>query len=146
MKLINRYLNLNEAIPVIRHGKIPEYYKINNNEFILNKLLELKDKYKSIAIISKNNDDSIDIYNYLKDKININIINNDSNEYTGGICSLTSSLSKGLEFDAVIINKCDDNIFNISDRTDMKLLYVSMTRALHELIITYKNKLVEVLK
>ena len=143
---INRYLNLNEATPVIRHGKVPEYYKVNDYEFILNKVLSLKDKYKSIAIISKNEKDSIEIYNYLKDKVKINLISDQSNEYNGGICSLTSALSKGLEFDAVIINKADKDIFDINDRTDMKLLYVSMTRALHELLITYENNLVEVLK
>ena len=143
---INRYLSLNEAIPVIRHGKIPEYYKIDSYEFILNKILELKEKYKSIAIISKNDKDSKDIYSFLKDKIKINLITDESNEYNGGICSLTSTLSKGLEFDAVIINKADNNIFDINNRTDMKLLYVSMTRALHELIVTYENNLVNILK
>ena len=143
---INRYLNLNEAMPVIRHGKLPEYHKIETFEFILQKIMELKEEYKSIAIISKNNNDSVDIYNYLKERLDINLINEESSEYNGGICCLTSSLSKGLEFDVVIINKADDDIFNIDDRTDMKLLYVSMTRALHELIITYQNNLVKILK
>ncbi len=101
--------------------------------------------YKSIAIISKYDKDSVDIYNYLKDKININIIKEGSTNYTGGICSLTSSLSKGLEFDVVIINKADEEIFDKFNKTDMKLLYVSMTRPLHELIITYENKLLDIL-
>lgn len=46
---------------------------------------------------------------------------------------ITSYLSKGLEFDAVIIEDIKD--FNKSNILDMKLLYVSMTRALHELVV-----------
>jgi len=139
---INKFLNLNEAVPVIRHGSKPEYYKIENNEFILNKVYELiKNGNKTIAIISKYEKDSNDIYNYLNDKIDITNINDSSNEYNGGICTITSSLCKGLEFDAVIINKADEEIFDSNNRTDMKLLYVSMTRPLHQLIITYRNKL-----
>lgn len=42
-------------------------------------------------------------------------------------------LSKGLEFDAVIILNKDD--YNKDSILDMKLLYVSMTRALHKLYI-----------
>ncbi len=59
------------------------------------------------------------------DKDNINFDNN--------INILPSYLSKGLEFDAVVIanrNNFKDNVI------DLKLLYVSMTRALHKLIIT----------
>ena len=53
---------------------------------------------------------------------------------------------RGLEFDSVIINKVDSDIFDIHNPYDMKLLYVSMTRALHEEIIVYQNELVDVLK
>ena len=130
---INDYLGLTRAEADVRHGK-----KIVNN------LLETG--YETIAIISKNEEDAKIIYEELKKEIDITLITDKSNEYRGGICSITSSLSKGLEFDSVIINKVDSDIFDIHNPYDMKLLYVSMTRALHEEIITYNDKLVEVLK
>lgn len=144
---INRFLNLNEANSVIRHGKKPEYYKINDYEFILNKINEMLHRnYKTIAIISKNQSDSNNIYKYLKNQIDVININADTNEYYGGVCTVTSSLCKGLEFDCVILNNVDNDIYNINNITDMKLLYVSMTRPLHELVITYKKSLVNILK
>ena len=143
---INKFLKLNQAEPVIRHGEKVKYYKINNNDFFLEKINELiKKEYKTIAIISKDEKSSNEIYDFLKDKINITNIDNKSSEYKGGICTTTSTLCKGLEFDAVIINNASKDAFDINNKIDMKLLYVSMTRPLHELIITYKNNLVKVL-
>ena len=53
--------------------------------------------------------------------------------YNNNINILPSYLSKGLEFDAVII--VGKEKFNKNNKLDMKLLYVSMTRALHKLIV-----------
>ena len=49
--------------------------------------------------------------------------------------------AKGLEFDAVIINDASENIYASSINLDMKLLYVAITRALHELDIVYSGEL-----
>lgn len=54
------------------------------------------------------------------------------------ICITTGYLSKGLEFDGVIIFNVINSNYN---KLDMKLLYVSMTRALHELNILYSDDL-----
>ena len=143
---INKYLDLSIADAVVRHGLGVSYEKLNND--LEEKVRNLINKnYQTIAIISKDQEEAEKVYEYLKDKnIELNLITLDSLEYTGGICSITSSLSKGLEFDGVIINKADKDIFDKNNSFDMKLLYVSMTRALHELIITYENELVDVLK
>ena len=142
---INQYLNLNIADAVIRHGKEVVYQKLNNNLVeILNQLIVKE--YQTIAIISKDKEESKKVYQGLKNMgIDINLITDDSLDYNGGICSITSSLSKGLEFDAVIIYKADNDIFKKDNPFDMKLLYVSMTRTLHELVVTYQNELVEIL-
>ena len=142
---INKYLNLNIADAVIRHGKEVVYQKLNNNLVeILNQLIVKE--YQTIAIISKDKEESKKVYQGLKNMgIDINLITDDSLDYNGGICSITSSLSKGLEFDAVIIYKADNDIFKKDNPFDMKLLYVSMTRTLHELVVTYQNELVEIL-
>lgn len=143
---INSHLNLTLATPVIRHGENVKYVKYNTNNDIKEHLLELIKKYKSIGIISKEELKAKEIYDYLiKNNIEINYIDENNNEYSGGICSLTGTLSKGLEFDAVIITDADNRVYNIDNNLDMKVLYVSMTRALHELIVMYSDVLTEVL-
>ncbi|MGD9474890.1 MAG: ATP-binding domain-containing protein, partial [Eubacteriaceae bacterium] len=48
-------------------------------------------------------------------------------------------LSKGLEFDAVLV--CDANAENYCDSEDKSLLYTACTRALHRLHIFAQGKL-----
>ena len=57
------------------------------------------------------------------------------------ICITTGYFSKGLEFDGVIIFNVINSNYNKNNKLDMKLLYVSMTRALHELNILYSDDL-----
>ena len=126
---INEILNLDTATPVIRHGDKVEY----TNKDILELINELKEKYKTIAIITKDIEESLELYNKLSNKVDVNLIDKNNINFDSNINILPSYLSKGLEFDAVIIvnkNKFKNNIL------DLKLLYVSMTRALHKLIIT----------
>ena len=66
----------------------------------------------------------------------MNKIIKDSDKYKTGICVLPAYLSKGLEFDGVIIN--DASYYKYSDDViDQRLLYVAVTRALHQLIVDY---------
>ena len=141
---INEYLGLTRAEAVVRHGKKIAYVKNGNILELVNNLLGTG--YETIAILSKNEEDAKIICEELKKEIDITLITDKSNEYRGGICSITSSLSRDLEFDSVIINKVDSGIFDIHNTYDMKLLHVSMARALHEEIIVYQNELVDVLK
>lgn len=124
---INKKLNLTEAIPVIRHGDEVEYTD-KDLVYLINKL---KENYKTIAVITKTQDEADNLYTILKDKIDINLINKNNLNYDNNINILPSYLSKGLEFDSVIIVDSFDKENNI----DLKLLYVSMTRALHKLYI-----------
>ena len=58
---------------------------------------------------------------------------------------MPSYLSKGLEFDAVIITNAD--IYNYTDsEVDTKLLYVCITRAMNTLDIYHVNELTKLLK
>lgn len=126
---INELLNLDKAIPVIRHGEEVDY----TNKKVIDLIIELKNKYKTVAIITKTQNDANDLYEELKNKIDINLINSSNLNYNSNINILPSYLSKGLEFDSVII--VGKEKFEEDNSLDMKLLYVSMTRALHKLII-----------
>lgn len=127
---INRKLNLTEAVPVIRHGEQVKYTKMN----IIDLLNELKDKYQTIAVITKTALEASDLYQKLNNKIDLNLISSDNLNYETNINVLPSYLSKGLEFDVVIII----DTFDKEDKVDLKLLYVAMTRALHQLYIKEK--------
>lgn len=126
---INDILNLDQAIPVIRHGDEVEY----TDKSVITLVNDLRDKYNTIAVITKTQDEANNLYEELKDKIEINLINSNNLNYNSNINVLPSYLSKGLEFDSVII--VGKEKFQQDSILDMKLLYVSMTRALHKLII-----------
>ena len=126
---INELLHLDKAIPVIRHGEVVEYFT-DAVENIINKI---KDKYNTIAIITKTQESANEVYQELKNSIDLNLITSSNLNYDKRINVLPSYLSKGLEFDAVILLGEDD--FDRNNILDMKLLYVSKTRALHKLFI-----------
>lgn len=133
---------------VVRHGeevKISEIEEEKNiPEYIAQKIVEYKEKgYKTIAIISKTELPS----NYINDDLatlGINIPNVSENDDLSDerfrVCTISNGLVKGLEFDAVIINNANENIYPSSNPLDMKLLYVAVTRALHELDIVYTGE------
>lgn len=104
------------------------------------KMLLDKD-YQSIAIICKDDKETHDIYSKLKKmRLNISEITEKNEQYNGGLCIMPSYLSKGLEFDAVIIYNANDRNYS-SRNIDMKLLYVASTRAMHDLVINYDGEL-----
>lgn len=143
---INKYLHLTEATPVIREGKTVSYVNDISVDYIEKTILNFKNSnYHNIAIICKDDKEVENLYCKLKDKVNVNLINKDNN-YEDGILLISSSTAKGLEFDAVIIYNVDKKIFDKDNITDMKLLYVSITRAMHELVVLYENELVDILK
>lgn len=151
---ISESINLGKSDLVVRDGLPVSFDEApTSNELveqIANKIKEYKEKgYKTIAVISKTdllsryiNDDlrelGIVIPNVTeKDDVSLD-------EFS--VCTISNQLAKGLEFDAVILNNVNDKIYSCDSTLDMKLLYVAVTRALHELDITYNGKLPEVLQ
>ena len=58
----------------------------------------------------------------------------ENGDFHNGVMVLPVTMTKGLEFDVVIIWKPDDMHFGENAR-EAKLLYVAITRALHELYL-----------
>ena len=83
------------------------------------------------ALMVLTQDESNKLHSILSKDIDINLINSSNLNYDHNINILPSYLSKGLEFDSVIII----DSFDRDNIIDLKLLYVSMTRALHKLYI-----------
>lgn len=138
---------------VIRHGNPVNLTKSKSKEetadLIIKRIEEYKNKgYNSIAVISKTDKLSIEINELLKER-NVNIpnvsIDDDLSDEKFRICTISNQLSKGLEFDAVIINNASEEIYSSENKLDMKLLYVAITRALHELDIIYNDEITKTL-
>ncbi len=148
---ISKEIGLDEALPVIRSaGPVikSKVNKLDKENYIINQVKKYKEAgFKSIAIIYKNQKELVNMNKKLKENcIESEIIYKDQEKYDGGICLLTSYLSKGLEFDVVIIADAQDDIYKYNNKLDMKLLYVSMTRALHKLELVYDTNICRYLK
>ncbi len=136
---INELLGYSLAVPVIRHGKDVQHCNIhldNLYNYIINIVnTSLINGHKSIAIICKNQVSVDEVYDNLSKSIEIDKINTNNVNTTNSVCCISSYLSKGLEFDVVILLDVGKSKFDKEKVEDLKLLYVSMTRALHELYI-----------
>lgn len=148
---VSEAIGLGRANPVIRSsGPIIKTNIEKDKEalYIVNKVKEYQSQgFKSIAIVYKDQTNMMELNRLLKkEKIESEIIYKDQEKYNGGVCILTSYLSKGLEFDVVIIADADDSIYLSNNILDMKLLYVAMTRALHKLELIYNNNICKYLK
>lgn len=140
-------IGLSRSDMVVRHGnpvQVSEIEDANNiPEYIAEKICEYKEKgYKTIAVISKTDLLSNYINKALK-MFGINIpnvtANDDLIDEKFRVCTISNQLAKGLEFDAVILNNANEEIYSSNSSLDMKLLYVALTRALHELDIVYSG-------
>ena len=149
---ITNYIKLNTAKPVIRHGKPVNFINYNNDTEQINIIIKIlnqykEDGYKTVAIICKNEEEATLINHKLQlSNIEINNITDSDTQYNGGVCTITSYLTKGLEFDGVIIANATEGKYNSNKGIDMKLLYVAMTRPLHELNVLYNNIIVKPLQ
>lgn len=102
--------------------------------------------YKSIAIIGKDMKECEEIQKKLsKIRNDIKLIRGKDSEYNSGISIVPSYLAKGLEFDCVIIANASSTQYSNSS-LDIKLLYVTITRAMSKLDIFYIGKISELLK
>ena len=140
-------IKLNIAQPVIRHGNDVVFGNFTKDlSYKMKKINDLfASGYNTIAIICKNDKEAIKVYKeLLSNGVNIKYISNTDAKYEGGLFVLTSACAKGLEFDAVIVNDASSNVYDSNNKEDMNLLYVAITRALHELIILYDKKITNV--
>jgi DNA helicase-2/ATP-dependent DNA helicase PcrA len=129
------------AKPVIRHGDQPMLVKRTSE---MDMLLSLSEKitrlqqegFHNIAIIDKTLAQCSYLYEKLTDSgLPCQVISSKDSRYEGGISIVPIYLSKGMEFDAVILVNPTADKYDIATPVDIKLLYVAMTRALHRLYI-----------
>ncbi|MDF2588675.1 MAG: helicase [Anaerocolumna sp.] len=127
-----------------RKGDEPKIYKALNqislNDMLISEInLCLEKGYQSIGLICKTEKNTISLYDSLKERIDIKLIKNESTADLQGVFIIPVYMSKGLEFDAVLICDTDDTNYNSED--DKKLLYIGCTRALHRLNLFSKGEI-----
>jgi len=90
---------------------------------------------QSLAIIGKNEAECKKIEDILLRKTNLSVqrLNDTDEVYDSDLVIVPSLLAKGLEFDVVFIVLLEEE-YTLSE-IDVKLLYVSMTRALYRLFL-----------
>jgi len=132
------------AVPVFRSG---DPVRLEHSQSAKSKLKLIKQaltkvlngEYRTTAILTRTLDEAKQMYESLTaEGLTANLIDGDKTQYAGGISVLPVYLSKGLEFDAVIVTDVDAQHYGPQDA---KLLYVGCTRALHELWLLYGDQI-----
>ncbi len=151
MKLANTVLekiNLPEDVkakPVLRHGAEPEIIRYGTRQEMWGDLTKRiaalqKEGFQTIALVTKNGEASKKTYKALQAKLEgITLVSSKDTSFPGGITIMPAYLTKGLQFDVVILLDVDDDHYSVSDE-DAKLLYVAMTRPVHRLYLVTESK------
>jgi DNA helicase II / ATP-dependent DNA helicase PcrA len=126
-----------------RKGVEPQVFTASNmaalSELITTEVRACQDNgYRTIGLICKSEKNASSLYRTLKDKLEVQQIKNESATDLQGVFIIPVYLSKGLEFDAVLICDADADTYNTED--DKRHLYIACTRALHRLNLFCKGE------
>jgi DNA helicase-2/ATP-dependent DNA helicase PcrA len=130
-----------DLIPIERHGDTPCLSVCNSQIDQVDKILDLiqlfrKSEYRSLGIICKSQKQANELYENIKTgHDDILLLNFTSSEFKEGIIISSAHMSKGLEYDQVIVPNVSDDYY--ATEMDRSLLYIACTRAMHKLELTY---------
>lgn len=131
----NKILNLKHVNAIRKDNNKPVVFRKNIKdlkESLLNDINTLQSEYKSTAIITKDYKEAEELYDLLKDSLNISLVDADTKKFRKDLIVIPAYIAKGLEFDSVIIYNDRNNSYKTNERN---LLYVACTRCQHELYI-----------
>ena len=143
--------HLMQAKPVIRHGEPVQLIAKQDLREVVSDIEAKIGKLQvsgiqSIAIIGKTAAECRLIMDYLKESsCKPMLISGRESEYQSGLVVVPSYLVKGLEFDAVFVANADQHTYQYNE-LDTKLLYVTLTRPLHQLTIYYTGEMTPLLR
>jgi DNA helicase-2/ATP-dependent DNA helicase PcrA len=138
-----KILNVNKIEAIERHGEQPEIISCKDEQDEIIKIKSkldvfLKSEYASLAIILKTNAIAENFYKELSSNYDVHLISPKSTHFTNGISITSVQMSKGLEFDEVIIPNANQQTYY--SEHDRNLLYIACTRAMHKLTITHTEE------
>lgn len=130
--------------PFNRTGPKPTIKIVNNNsertQEIMNLIVSLENAgHQTIAIICKTEEETRYAYAELSKNLDVQLMQKNTYSYNKGILILPSYLSKGIEFDAVIIFDASKETYN--RELERKLFYTACTRAMHELYLVSSDEM-----
>ncbi len=132
----NQILNLKHSSAIRRENASDILFRKGcKKEDLIDDITYLKSISKSIAIITKDDEEAEKLYTMLKNDIDIMLIDNFSH-LKRDLVIVPSYIAKGLEFDSVIVYTDEDNKYTENEKY---LFYVACTRAQHNLIV-YNGK------
>ena len=137
------YIVLGE--PVIDRKNSINTKKVENQDELIQNINDrintyIKQGYKSIAIIGKDMAECENLEKKLRAiRKDIKLIRGKDSEYNSGISIVPSYLAKGLEFDCVLLSNVSKEKYG-NNSLDIKLLYVSITRAMSKLDVFYEGE------
>lgn len=101
--------------------------------------------YRSCGVITKTVREAQALHEALGARgIETNLLDYGSTAFTHGITVTSAHISKGLEFDLVVVPHVDDDTY--ATTMDKGMLYIACTRAMHELHLTRVGALTEHLR
>jgi len=132
------------AVPVFRSGEKVKVKRIGADEridTILRAVRHLQERGSTtVAVIGRTDEECSRLHADLAAAgLQATLIHSKQREYRGGLSVLPVFLSKGLEFDAVVLVDVDGDHY-AQTAQDAKLLYVGCTRALHHLWLLHTGE------
>lgn len=125
--------------PVLRHGNLVDITNSESKDELLKQVVKRiklykAEEYETIAVICKDSNEAEEVCKALPKELKAVAFTNSDATFTGGVMVLPIEYAKGLEFDAVIIYDASKEKYPKNDGY-ARLLYVAVTRALHELSV-----------
>jgi DNA helicase II / ATP-dependent DNA helicase PcrA len=130
------------AVPVFRSGELVRVEQTAKRlPAIVQTVRQLSEEaHGTIAVIGRTERECTAIHKELVHAgFSPTLLTASQQSYGGGLSVLPVYLSKGFEFDAVLVTDVDETRYQASPR-DAKLLYVACTRALHDLRLQYTGQ------
>lgn len=129
--------------PVERHGEAPDVIYCRSEDEELRRIKTAIRDFKhhsraSLGIILKTNREARELFDTLPLKENVSLITPESSRFQNGVSITSIQMSKGLEFDEVIIPKSGQAFYHTD--YDRNLLYIACTRAMHRLTLLYTDE------
>lgn len=136
--------NVSTLEAVERHGDAPELISCKDEDDELTQIKRKIDTFTdsenvTLGIILKTNSAAKALYDVLSQSLDVHLISPESTAFINGFSIASIQMSKGLEFDEVIIPSA--NIGTYCGEQDRSLLYIACTRAMHRLSLTYSGTL-----
>jgi DNA helicase-2/ATP-dependent DNA helicase PcrA len=145
--LLNSNYDFPLVIPVNRPGTVPSIIKAESIGELYDKMKQSINLFegkghKTMAILTETKQTAIDTFDQLKRRNvrGLQLISEGRQELREKIVIIPSYLVKGLEFDAIIIHDVSNETFKDVTQ-NAKLLYMSITRAHHDLHMFYRGTL-----